>query len=176
MKESKRKPKGETVYFDSPGSQNTDRVLQIVEKVANAKGVKIILLATTSGSTGLKAQEVFGANKRLIGVGSFRYRSNPRLMMEFKRRGGKLVYAYDDVEYNYPRAVQTKYRQRAGEGGKVCTEVVVVAVRAGLLEEGVRVIAIGGTLTGADTAMIIRSADDFLGLEIESILCQPRVS
>lgn len=176
MNKTERKPAAETVYFDFPGSQNTDRVLRIAEQIANTEGIQKIVLATTSGFTGLKAKELFDMDKELIGVGSFRSRSNPSLMKEFERRSGKLVYAYDDVEYDYPRAFQTKYRQLAGEGGKVCVEVVVVAVKAGFLEEGVRVIAIGGTLTGADTAMLIRSADNFPNLKIEFIICQPRVS
>jgi hypothetical protein len=176
MNETRGKPTTETVYFDFSGSQNTNRVLRIAKQIANTEGVQKIVLATTSGSTGLKAKQFFDANKEVIGVGSFRSRSNPRFMKEFERQGGKLVYAYDDVEYDYPHALQTKYRQLAGEGGKVCVEVVVVAVKAGFLEEDVRVIAIGGTLIGADTAMLIRSANDFPNLEIEFIICQPRVS
>jgi hypothetical protein len=163
----------ETVYFDSPGPQNTDEVLRLTKEVAGQEGIEDIILATTRGYTGLKALEVFkGYN--VIGVGSYRSRSDPARMQEFQEKGGKLIYAFEDVQYDYARSVQREYRRIAGEGGKVCPEVVVAAVKAGLIPEGKRVIGIGGTFPGADTAFLIISAADFSSIKIEEIICTPR--
>jgi len=165
----------ETVYFDSPGPQNTDEVLRLAKKVADQEGIEDIILATTRGYTGLKALEVFkGYN--VIGVGSYRARSDPARMQEFQEKGGKLIYAFEDVQYDYPRDVQSEYRRIAGEGGKVCPEVVVAAVKAVLIPEGKRVIGIGGTFPGADTAFVIISAGEFSSITIEGIVCAPRRS
>ncbi|KPJ58510.1 MAG: hypothetical protein AMS15_08230 [Planctomycetes bacterium DG_23] len=163
----------ETVYFDSPGPQNTDEVLQLVKRIAEEEGIEDIILATTRGYTGLKALEVF-KGKNVIGVGSYRSRSDPARMQEFQEKGAKLIYAFEDVQYDYPRSVQSEYRHIAGEGGKVCPEVVVAAVKAGFIPEGKRVIGIGGTFPGADTAFVIISAADFSKIKIESIICTPR--
>ena len=163
----------ETVYFDSPGPQNTDEVLRLAKKVADQEGIKDIILATTRGYTGLKALEVFKGYS-VIGIGSYRSRSDPVRMQEFQEKGGKLIYAFEDVQYDYPRAVQSEYRALAGEGGKVCPEVVVAAVKAGLTPEGKRVIGIGGTFPGADTAFVIISAGEFPRIKIEGIICTPR--
>ena len=163
----------ETVYFDSPGPQNTDEVLRLAKKVAAQEGIEDIILATTRGYTGLKALEVF-KGKSVVRVGSYRSRSEPARMQEFQEKGGKLIYAFEDVQYDYPRSVQSEYRAIAGEGGKVCPEVVLAAVKAGLIEEGKRVIGIGGTFPGADTAFVIISASDFSSIKIESIICTPR--
>jgi hypothetical protein len=164
-----------TVYFDSPGPQNTDEVLRLAKKRAEEEEIEDIILATTRGYTGLKALEVFkGYN--VIGVGSYRSRSEPARMQQFQQKGGRLIYAFEDVHYDYSRSVQSEYRRIAGEGGKVCPEVVVAAVKAGLIPEGKRVIGIGGTFPGADTAFVIISASDFSSIKIEGIICTPRLT
>ena len=161
-----------TLYFDRPGSQHTEQVLQLSKKRAQEENIQDLIMATTRGYTGLKALELC-SEFNIIGIGSYRSRSDPRRMEEFKAKGGKLIYAYEDVDYDYPKPIQDAYRTIGGEGGKVATEVVVAAVRAGFVEEGKRVIGIGGTFPGADTAFLIVASGEFRRLKVQEILCAP---
>jgi len=63
--------------------------------------------------------------------------------------------------------------RRFGQGTKVAVEVVVCAVRAGLVEEGERVIGIGGSSQGADTALVIQASWDFADVYISEVICKP---
>lgn len=161
------------VYFERPGPANTDRVLGLAAEAARSLGLRRIVLASTRGYTALRALELC-AGLEIIAVGSYRSRSNPRLVEEFKAKGGRHFFAYEDIDYDYPQFVQDAYRSFAGEGGKVAMEVVVCAVRAGLVKEGERVIGIGGTFPGADTAFVVVAARDFPRLRVAQMLCAPR--
>jgi hypothetical protein len=68
-----------------------------------------------------------------------------------------------------------------GQGLKVAVEVTMLAVASGFVEPFQDVIAVGGTLRGADTAIVVRatfpnhalSQDDDKRLKIREILCKP---
>ena len=62
-----------------------------------------------------------------------------------------------------------------GQGVKVCTEISVMALDAGLIPYGVPVIAIGGTNKGADTSIVITPAhaNRIFKTKIHEILCKP---
>jgi len=47
------------VYFEKPGRGNTERTLQIAKTRAEELGIRTILVATTSGATGVRAAEEF---------------------------------------------------------------------------------------------------------------------
>ncbi|OGO21455.1 MAG: hypothetical protein A2144_03355, partial [Chloroflexi bacterium RBG_16_50_9] len=44
-----------TVYFEKPGVENTDTVLTLVKQRAGELGIRTVLVASTSGSTAVKA-------------------------------------------------------------------------------------------------------------------------
>ena len=50
---------GKIVYFEAPGPQNTDEVLRLAKERADALGIKDVVVASTTGETGVKASEVF---------------------------------------------------------------------------------------------------------------------
>lgn len=162
-----------TTFFDQPGYQNTQKTLELAAKKAKEEKIDTIVLASTSGQTGLKAQD-FCQGFKIIAVGSYRHRSQPEKFAEFEKGGGTVVYAYDDVSYDYPENLQTRFRAMAGEGGKVAIEVVVVATLAGLVKEGEKVIGIGGTYPGADTAFVIKATKKFDEGKVKEIICQPK--
>jgi hypothetical protein len=62
-----------------------------------------------------------------------------------------------------------------GQGVKVCVEISVMAMDAGMIPYGERVIAVAGTGRGADTAIIIKPAHakDILNTRIQEIICKP---
>ena len=62
-----------------------------------------------------------------------------------------------------------------GEGIKVAVEIAVMALDAGLIPYGTDVIAIAGTGSGADAAIIIRPAHSrqFFETRVREIICKP---
>ena len=44
-----------TVYFESPGEQNTDVLLSVVKRYVDEKNIRDIVVASTRGLTGVKA-------------------------------------------------------------------------------------------------------------------------
>ncbi len=63
-----------------------------------------------------------------------------------------------------------------GEGAKVSVEISVMAADAGLIPVNRDAVAIGGTYSGADTALIVKptTASDFFGLEVREVIAKPR--
>ncbi len=62
-----------------------------------------------------------------------------------------------------------------GEGTKVCVEITLMAADAGLMPIDQDVVAIGGTGSGADTALRIKSANAarFFDLRIREVIAKP---
>ena len=63
-----------------------------------------------------------------------------------------------------------------GEGMKVCVEIAIMALDAGLIPYGKEIIAIAGTSSGADTAIVLIPAHGkrFFDTKILEIICKPR--
>jgi hypothetical protein len=156
-------------YFEERGKANTERTLELACQQAREAGIRSIVLASTRGYTAGKALEIC-PDLNLIAVGIGRT-SFPVGQAERFQRMGKLIFARE-VDYTYSPDTQTAFR-RFGQGTKVAVEVVVCAVRAGLVEEGERVIGIGGSSHGADTALVVDASWDFSGVHISEIICKP---
>lgn len=48
-----------TVYFETPGKSNTKFLLKLVKEYARASGIRHIVVASTTGETGVKASKTF---------------------------------------------------------------------------------------------------------------------
>jgi hypothetical protein len=182
-----------TVYFENPGEQNTESVLELVKDYAQAEGIRDIVVASTTGETGVKASRLFkGFNVVVVshhvgfqepGVWELK-ETNRRRILE---NGAKILtatHALSGVERAIRKNFDTimpleliAYTLRLfGEGTKVCVEITIMAADAGLIPVDRDIIAIGGTGRGADTALVIRpaSASRFFNLEIREIIAKPR--
>jgi hypothetical protein len=76
----------------------------------------------------------------------------------------------------YPVEIIAHTLRMFGQGVKVCVEVAVMALDAGMIPYGEEVIAVGGTGRGADTAVIIKPAhaNSILDTWISEIICKPK--
>jgi hypothetical protein len=63
-----------------------------------------------------------------------------------------------------------------GQGTKVCVECALMAADAGVIS-GETVMTIGGSGTGADTAIVLtpEHQKNFLDMRIHEIVCKPRL-
>ena len=182
-----------TVYFQAPGEQNTESVLELVKGYAQAEGIRDIVVASTTGETGVKASKVFKGFSVVVVSHHVGFHEAGVWEMEDDTRkkilenGAKILtatHALSGVE----RAIRKKFGtimtlelvahtlRLFGEGTKVCVEITIMAADAGLIPVDRDVIAIGGTGRGADTALVIRpaSASRFFDLEIREIIAKPR--
>lgn len=182
-----------TVYFQAPGEQNTESVLELVKGYAQAEGIRDIVVASTTGETGVKASRAFkGFNVVVVshhvgfqepGIWELEEENRKKIL----ENGAKILtatHALSGVE----RAVRKKFGtimplelvantlRLFGEGTKVCVEITIMAADAGLIPVDRDVIAIAGTGRGADTALVMRpaSASRFFDLEIREIIAKPR--
>jgi len=181
-----------TVYFDEPGSENTEAVLRIARQRADELGIKKVVVASTSGDTAVKAVDVF-RGLRVIAVShvtGFRAPDTQEFTEENRRmvesKGGVVVTAAHAFA-GLSRAMRHKHDMYLlgemvadtlrifGEGMKVACEVAMMAADAGLVRTDEDVIAIGGTGEGADTAIVLTPVNThrFFDLKVKEILCKP---
>lgn len=179
-------------YFHTPGKENTERVLYIAKARTEQLGIKSIVVATTTGQTGVRASEVFkGYNLIAVTHCTGFTKPNYQELSEENRRlieanGGRILtcqHAFGGVGRAVRKKLQTyeleeivAYTLRIfGEGMKVACEVALMATDAGLIRAGEPAIAIGGTGRGADTAIVLLPANvqAFFDIRIMEVLCKP---
>jgi len=192
----------EDYYFDEPGEENTDDVVEAVRKRLPATGIRHVVVASTRGRTAVKFAEALGREIRLISVSEPQYIRewgspwpimDPRCRTRLNELG---VTVLDNAPYVFHSSVleNSKWPQATpeillreafytlGQGFKVAVEVVLTAVACGVLEPYQDVIGVGGTSRGADTALVLRatypamvfSKDPAKRLEIREIIAMPR--
>ena len=180
------------MHFNKPGPGNTDAILNLVKEEIEKKGIEYVVVASTSGATGVKAARAFqGLKVKLIVVTHNSGFQEPGgqeielgLKSEIEKLGGT-VYTGTMVLRSLGRAIKNsvgysdneivaQVLRMFGQGIKVCVEIVAMAADAGLLPP-TNVIAVAGTGRGADTACLINadSSNRFFGIKVREILAKP---
>jgi hypothetical protein len=184
-----------SVYFDRPGPENTERTLQIAKARADELQISAVLVATTSGATGVSAAKVF-CGQKVIAVSHCEGFHGPNTQelteenrMLISAEGGVVLtcqHAFGGIGRAVRRKLQTyeleeiiAYTLRTfGEGTKVAIEIAMMAADAGLVRVGEPAISVGGTGRGVDTALVLLPANvqDFFNLRVLEVLCKPRLA
>ncbi len=173
-------------YFEELQAGNTETTFRLVRERLEIPGITKLVLASTTGATARKALEFFqGQGTRLIVVPhqfGFRETDNfPRELITMLREAGHevhfgtmLFHTENLYETNIPRVMANLLRCFC-QGIKVCFEIVLMATDAGLLTIGERVVAMAGTVRGADTALVMQAASsrNLKKLRVNEILCKP---
>jgi len=177
------------MYFEKAGYENTDATLKIAKEEATEREIKYILVASTTGNTGLKAAKMIKeTNLKLIVVTHNTGFKQPviqeldaKTREEIEKLAGKVLTATmvlrglgtairGKMHYSQEQLVADTLRMM-GQGTKVYVEM---AADAGLIpcED---IIAIAGTGRGADTALIIEanSSNRFFDIKIKEVLVKP---
>lgn len=181
------------VYFDKPGTDNTEETLKIAKIRAQELGIKTIIVATTVGNTAARASEVFKGLKVVAVTHSTGFKMpNVQELTEENRQiitanGGQIL-TTTHLFRGVSGAVQKKFNQQEigsmvahtlrllGQGMKVVVEIAVMAADAGLVRTDEEVIVIAGSGRGADYAVVLNPvvSNDFFDLKVKEILCKPR--
>ena len=180
------------MYFKEPGPENTEAALRIAKEEAERKSISHLVVATTSGKTGiLAAQLLQGTGIELICVthnAGFKDPGGVELPSETKERIetlGGIVLTCPMVLRSLGGAIRKKYGyseqqlvadvlRMFGQGMKVCVEITAMAADAGLVPPS-DVIAVGGTSSGADTVVLLHadSSNNFFDIKVKEILAKP---
>ena len=167
--------------------------MRIAKEYVEKEGIRHIVVASTTGETGVKASKIFKGYNIVIVTHCFGFREPGKIELEDEYRneilanGAKIftgVHALSSVE----RAIRKDFGtmqpleliantlRLVGEGTKVCVETALMAVDAGLIPVDKDVIAVAGTGRGADTALRIQPANAgrFFNLKIREVIAKPR--
>jgi hypothetical protein len=185
-------PKKEILYFESTGEINTEETLKISKERADKLGIKNLVIASTRGSTGVKAVEYFkGYNVVVVPhVTGLRDPGRQELSDEnmkiIEEKGGQVVIAAHtftginraiQAKWNtmYPAGIMAQTLRLFGEGMKVVVEIASMATDAGVVPVDEDVLVIAGSSKGADTAVILRSANShrIFDIKIKEIIAKP---
>ena len=183
----------QSIYFLEPGSKNTEKTFEVAKRRAEELGIKTIILASTSGETGVKAVNAFANYKVVVVTHTTGLQApdvqelTPQNKAQILEKGGVILtatHAFGGVG----RAVRRKFNTYQvdeiiahtlrvfGQGTKVACEIALMTADAGLIRTDEEVISIGGTARGADTALVVQPAHthDFFELKVKEVLCKPR--
>ena len=174
------------VYFEQPGEGNTSEVLRLVKERANARQIDKVILASTRGNTARSAMEAFAdSNIKLVVIpwqfGFAETQPFPQeLVSELRGKGhevhfGTMLWHTEDLYGSRtPRAMANLLRMFC-QGIKVCVEITLMATDGGLVAPGEKAIAVAGTASGSDTAVVATAAPSTKSaqLHIGEIICKP---
>jgi len=181
-----------TVYFEEAGGQNTDTLLRFVKEYVEKEGMKDIVVASTTGETGVKASKIFKGHNVVVVTHCFGLREpgKTELQEEYREEilaNGARIFTGIHALSSAERAIRKDFGtiqplelianvlRLMGEGTKVCVEITLMAADAGLIPVDRDIVAIAGTGGGADTALRVRPANAarFFDLKIREILAKP---
>ena len=168
----------------------TEEVIAKAVEKAEELGIKYVVVASNTGEV---VKKTLGKFPNIIWVthhfgylkpGEFDFTQETKESME---KEGVKVLTTSHVLSGAERGLSSRFNgygpvevmsatlRMFGQGTKVCVEVTTMAMDAGLLPVGEKVIAIGGTGRGADTAVVITPAHAFkiLDTKIHEVIIKP---
>ena len=189
------------LYFDKPGFQNTNPVIEAVKKRLKSGDLKYVIVPVTTGRTAEQFIRELGKKVRVVTISEVevayaceRIAETDQGMLgkliskRLKKKSGKMDKSFRDIvditflpfckeAWNVAKEILYAFSQ----GMKVAIEVSLAAVEIKKVEPYTRVISVGGTGEGADTAIVVRLAPqkDAFGkdpnkrLAVEEILAIP---
>ncbi len=180
------------ILFTQTGPANTDRTLELARTRAEALGIGQVLVATTSGATGLQAAQALHGLDVIVVTHSAGFRQPDTQELAAQHRAaieaaGATILTATHAFGGVGRAVRKKLGtyevdeimaftlRTFCEGVKVAAEMALMAADAGLVRTDAPVVAVAGTGRGADTAVVLRPAhaQAFFDLRFQEIICMP---
>lgn len=180
-------------YFTNPGSDNTNKVIELVKTRKEELNISHIVIASASGESALKLAEKVD-NATIVNVTHHAgFSENDEIEVkreyweELEKRGVK-IYTGIHALSGVGRGISNKFKgvtpveiiaetlRLFSQGVKVCVEISIMAADGGLLPTNNEIIAIGGTGNGVDTAIVLKAAhmNNFFDLRIHEIIAMPR--
>ena len=188
-------------YFGYCGEVNTEKVLRAVRTRCDETDIDMVIVASETGRSALKALEILGdASVRLmvvthppattwgpkgeipIGLGREEYAETYATLMRNEVRivQGTRPFAPPSRSIGWnlptPEGVIDKTLEVFGAGTKIAVEAAIMATDAGEVDPGEVVMTCAGTFKGLDTALVVRAAGSmgfFKDFEVREIVAKP---
>ncbi|MFW6457832.1 MAG: hypothetical protein ACOCY6_00260 [Halodesulfurarchaeum sp.] len=172
---------------------DTGAILERAQEYARANEIEDVVVASTSGETGVRAVETFDTDVRNVVVvahaSGYRDPNTQEFESEYREQieaSGGTVFVGPMVMSNIGSAIAKKEGFSAnelvadvlrlfGQGTKVALECVLMACDAGVIPSEREVLSVAGTGSGADTVLSIHSANsrDLFDARIREVLVKP---
>jgi hypothetical protein len=187
-----------TYYFDKPGPGNTADCARFAVERAGESGINTIIVASTSGKTA----DVFAAATKGTGIDLIvvshvvgfekpgQWEFDTGIATKLRSEGVGIVtgtHTLSGLERAITRSaklggssrtevVAETLRRTVAIGLKVAVECVLICADQGAVGVENEVIAVGGTMSGADTVCVIRPAHtaNYFDLQVREIVAMPR--
>ncbi|NLS44376.1 MAG: hypothetical protein GX969_01340 [Firmicutes bacterium] len=182
------------MIWENPGPENTVSTLKIAINTCYELGITDIIIASCTGATVRKALDL-GIDKLSVTCvthhigfqqpGTDEMAKDERAYLS--SRGVKILTTTHVLagigralrnQYGgiYPPEIIANSLRILGQGLKVCVEISVMALDAGLVPYGKPIVTVGGSGSGADTAIVIvpEHSDNIFGTRVHRILCKPQ--
>lgn len=182
-----------TTYFNQPGAENTEEVLHLVRDRAGSLGVNHILVPTTTGATAIKALEILKGFHLIVvtHMSGFILPGENQLLPQHRKilEAAKVpILTSTHVLSGVERGIRKKFDtigpafmianalRMFGQGVKVGVEITLMAADAGLIPMNQSIIALGGSGSGVDAAIVVKPAhtNNVFDLYIQELICKPR--
>ena len=179
------------VYFEKKGRENTAKTIELAVREAKRLGIKKLVVASNAGGTALQIPEDCGLDVTVVSYAYGQKEPGNHPMTEETRkalndRGYHIVHAahtlsgverslsntFDGV---YPVEIIAHTLRMFSAGTKVSVEICAMAADAGYVTAGESVMAVAGTGSGADTAIVLRPevSSKLLKTKIDRYICKP---
>jgi hypothetical protein len=180
------------LYFSNPGD-HTEETLNASKERAEELGIRDIVVASTEGSTALKAVQMFNGFNLIVVTHVTGYKEpgiqelSEDVMRTVSDAGGIVLTAtmvfsgvnqairkkFDTV---YPAGIIAQTLRLFSQGMKVVVEIAAMASDAGVIPADKDVLVIAGSHRGADTAVVIKPANsrNIFDMIVREIICKPR--
>lgn len=180
------------MYFDTKGKSNTKKTIGLAITRAKEENIKHIVIASCTGYTcdffnDTKSFNTICVTHSYGFVGKGKIEMEDRKREELKLRGFDVLttsHILSGVERGvsskfggaYPGDLISHSLRMLGEGVKVCVEISTMAIDSGKIPYGEKIIAIAGSVRGADTAVILTPAhaSDIFETKIHEVICKPK--
>ncbi len=182
-------------YFESPGEQNTNKLIELVKIRREELGIKNIVVASATGSSGVKLlKSIDDPEVNIVNVTHHAgFKGEDLIEVEPENRivlekSGVTIYAGSHSLSGVGRGISNKFGgitpveiiaatlRLFSQGVKVGVEISIMASDAGLIPTDTEIIAVGGTGKGLDAAVVLQPAHmgNFFDLKINEIIAMPR--
>jgi hypothetical protein len=184
-------------YFNQPGVENTDDIVEIVYQRLREGDIKSVVVASSGGGTGLKFAKKMAKETNLVVVSSHPGFSKPgvwnfklKILKELESMGCKVV-KQSHILSGLERSFSNKFsgvshteilaealRSIFGVGMKVAIECSIMAADSGAIPIE-KTISVGGTSSdkgqGADCAVVVwpSHCNNFFDFRVLEILAKP---
>ncbi len=183
-------------YFEQNGAENTDEVLKLVQDRLKEGDIKSVVVASTSGKTGLKFARSLGKKTNLVVVSTHPGSKQPGVwefdleaLKELENLGAKVIrqsHALSGLEKSFTskfsgishsEVLAESLKSLFSPGMKVVVECSIMALDGGVIPLE-KTIAVGGTGAkgrGADTAVVVLPShtNNFFDFRVLEIIAKP---